>query len=97
MDAVSAGYEFDVDSWAKEDCACNHRRYRHASGGGACSGTRQRQVLPEGIDPNPPESDDLFAWPEAWPPLSEWPVVTEPCGCKHFYEPEQSEPDWDER
>lgn len=89
----------DADDWAKEDCACNHRRHAHASGTGACSRTVQRTdyshlppaIYAAGADENP----FALGWPTNWPDPADIPLVEKACGCRRFDYPEPSEPDYD--
>lgn len=82
----------DPDDWAKEDCACGHRRYAHGPNG--CDRTvtgLDETGLPEPIyDEN---TDEPFGgWPINWPPREE--LTREmPCPCKGFHDPEPSEPE----
>jgi len=75
----------DHDDWAKEDCACGHRRHAHDKGSGRCRHTRTRRVAPPDLPP-PILGDsefDPFAAPLNWPPYEEWPMVEVPC-CSAF-------------
>jgi hypothetical protein len=82
-----------ADDWAKEDCACGHRRSAH--GRGACSRTVEGRDLDSLPKPEyaPDDEDHPFAWPANWPPLADVPLVTKPCPCTEFHDPEPSEPE----
>lgn len=86
--------EFDHDDYAKENCACGHRRYAH-SPDGPC----QREVyrldksqLPEPIyGDNPEELPFGGYWPINWPnPMkpAENPMSWQPCPCRGFHVPD---------
>ena len=70
----------DVDDWAKEDCACGHRRHQHAPNDGPCRRTKMRRKPPEDITWT---GDGFDAEPSI--PYDQWPQVEEPC-CPAFYE-----------
>lgn len=76
----------DHDDWAKEDCACGHRRYEHEKGDGRCRNTRMKRVAPDDLPPPIyPEGGDPFEGPVNWPSVDTWPQVEAPC-CGGFYD-----------
>lgn len=84
----------DADDYAKEDCACGHRRHSHRSGTGPCRRTRTRQDY-SNLPPReyaPGDENNPFAWPMNWPAISDIPLTEVPCGCAAFYD---YEPDFD--
>lgn len=80
----------DPDEWAKEDCACGHRRYAHRANDGACTRTRRRRVEPERLTWS---GEGFGAEPSV--PLQDWPIVEGACDCRYFAEAGPvEEPSW---
>jgi hypothetical protein len=88
-----------ADLYLCEDCGCGHRRKSHGANGCGVPVTRQdRSGLPDPIWPRDADGEPI-PWecaprPTNWPPESEIPMVTQPCGCAQFHYPEPPDPDY---
>lgn len=81
-----------VDDYVKADCACGHRRSSHSMVDGGC--TQTVNTIDYEALPTPIYVEDFgFDPPTNWPEVL--PRVDKTCPCKHFADPEPSEPDFD--